>query len=194
MHPIELITKPDPFRMTVLNSPSEADVKRILQKLFDDTQTNLARAIGAWVLIPFTLAMSTRGMNDIALTPSEIFQSRPFSASFPYVVAFAAMLCVAGCFRVWSAKLKRENTLCYCREQVIGSGGLLQSIGRHTHPPYPQQTGERRGHGIQPFSSPKGYNALQVLPIAGVLLGYWRLPSNLLLPPKNTDTRTLRCL
>ncbi|MNO01734.1 hypothetical protein D3C81_2219620 [compost metagenome] len=61
MHPIELITKPDPLRMTVLNSPSEADVKRILQKLFDYIQTNLAKAIGAWVLISITLAMASRG-------------------------------------------------------------------------------------------------------------------------------------
>ncbi len=37
--------------MLTFNMPLEADVKSFLQKLYDCTQTECAKLIGAWVLI-----------------------------------------------------------------------------------------------------------------------------------------------
>jgi hypothetical protein len=103
--------KPDQSRITAPYTPLEANMKPFLRKLFGCTQTESAKVIGAWVLIPFTLAMANRGMKNLALVTYEIFQTRSFWHSFPYVVAFAAMLCAAGCFRVESVKLKRKHKL-----------------------------------------------------------------------------------
>ncbi|WP_095064593.1 hypothetical protein [Pseudomonas sp. Irchel s3f19] len=86
-------------------------MKSLLQKLFDCTQTELAKAIGAWVVIPFALAMANRGMEDLALVTYEIVQAKSCWQSFPYVVAFAAMLCALGCFRIQTAKMKRKHKL-----------------------------------------------------------------------------------
>ncbi|MNH30475.1 hypothetical protein D3C79_907710 [compost metagenome] len=89
--------------------PLEADVKSFLQKLYDCTQTERAKVIGAWVLIPFTLAMANRGIKDLAVETYRIVQSSTFWESFPFVVALAAMLCAAGCFSVQCAELKRKH-------------------------------------------------------------------------------------
>ncbi|MFA7894822.1 hypothetical protein [Pseudomonas putida] len=86
-------------------------MKPLLRKLLDCTQTELAKAIGAWMIIPFTLAMANRGMKSLALVTYDIFQTRSFWHAFPYVVAFAAMLCAAGCFRMESVTLKRKHKL-----------------------------------------------------------------------------------
>jgi len=97
--------------MTTFNMPLEADVKSFLQKIYDCTQTERAKVIGAWVLIPFTLMMANRGIKDLGLETYRIVQSSTFWESFPFVVAFAAMLCAAGCFRVRCAELKRKHKL-----------------------------------------------------------------------------------
>jgi hypothetical protein len=79
--------------------------------LFDCIQTKRAKAIGAWVLIPGTLAMASKGMWALAWATNELVHTMTFWESFPYVVACAVVFLVTGRSKMLLKQLQREHKL-----------------------------------------------------------------------------------
>lgn len=84
---------------------------KILRELFKYTQSKQAKVIGAWVIIPWCIAMASKDMWKLAVATSEVIQGMTFLESFPYVVACATVFAVTGCFKIISIQLRRKHPL-----------------------------------------------------------------------------------
>lgn len=96
--------------LMTFKAPMEAKVK-ILRELFSYTQTQQAKVLGAWVIIPGCLAMAGKEMWSLAVATQELIHGMSFWESFPYVASCATVFAITGCFKMVVIRLRREYPL-----------------------------------------------------------------------------------
>ncbi|MBK5009451.1 hypothetical protein IAE33_001311 [Pseudomonas sp. S60] len=84
---------------------------KILLELVRYTQTQHAKVLGAWVLIPGCLAMAGKGMRKLAGATQELILGMTLWESFPYVAACATVFVVTGCFKQVASQLRRKHPI-----------------------------------------------------------------------------------
>lgn len=84
---------------------------KILRELFKYTQSKQAKVLGAWVIIPWCIAMASRDMWKLAVATNEVIRGMKFLESFPYIAACATIFAITGCFKMVSIQLRREHPL-----------------------------------------------------------------------------------
>lgn len=84
---------------------------RTLRQLFSYTQTKQAKVLGAWVILPCLLVLTSREMWSLALITHELVRQMTFWETFPYVTACATVFAVTGCARQVVSRLRKEHPL-----------------------------------------------------------------------------------